>query len=189
MRYEAELFKASVSLANGMFFRALTRYDVSLLQRFYCSLNQEERRVRFGGAVSDEAIASYCEQIEWRSTLLIGLGDPNKLIAVSTNVRVDSRRVENATVASAEGQQAISTLLRLSAVASGELFAADRMLVNLEGARWLLHHLGEIGPVTVSNDYADLDVRSVAGTIVSGDARGVPRHPQDETNAAVLGVG
>src|SRR5439155_4155360 len=116
-----------------------------VLHAFYRSLNPEERRMRFGGAVSDESIASYCEQIDWRWTLVIGFGTAFRLDAVAVNVRIDDQRVENATVATREGEDAVPTLLRLSAVGARDFFAADRMLVGLDGANWLLRHLREIG--------------------------------------------
>lgn len=163
MKLQTELLKASTGLADGRSYKALTRYDVGMLQAFYRSLDQEQRRIRFGAAVSDESIARYCEQIDWRSTLVIAFGTARELLAVATNVRIDIFRVENATVAAKEGEAAVSTLLRLSAVASRDLFAADRMLVNLDGANWLLRYVREIGAATLCEEYAEFDVRSITG--------------------------
>lgn len=162
MKLSNELLKASLGLADGRSYRMLTRHHQSTLHGFYRSLNQEERRIRFGGAVSDDAIARHCDQIDWRSTLVIAFGTALSLDAVSVNVRIDTRRVENATVARADGTTALPTLLRLSAVASRDLFAAKRMLVNLEGTSWLLRHLREMSSTVLNEEFAELDVTSIA---------------------------
>lgn len=163
MRFSTEVLKASFGLPDGKSYRALTRHQEGTLYAFYCSLDPEGRRARFGGAVSDEAIARHCDHIDWRSTLIVAFGTAFRLDAVAVNVRVDSRRVENATVAKSEGEHAVPTLLRLSAVASRDLFSAERMLVSLDGANWLLRHLREIGPTVVREDYAEFDVSAISG--------------------------
>jgi len=95
-------------------------------------------------------------------------------------------RVENATVANKDGERAVPTLLRLSAVATGDLFAAERMLVSLDGASWLLRHLREIGSAVVKDDYAEFDVASLsAGDADAFDER-VPR-ARTEARAASCG--
>lgn len=174
MKLSTELLKASVGLADGKSYRTLTRHHEGILYAFYRSLNPEERRIRFGAAVSDEAIAAHCDQIDWRSTLVIAFGTAFRLDAVAVNVRIDGRRVENATVATRDGEHAVPTLLRLSAVATRDLFAADRMLVGLDGASWLLRHLREIGSTEVKDDFAEFDVTSLFGEADSSGER-VPR--------------
>jgi hypothetical protein len=163
MKLATELLKASFGLPDGKSYRTLTRPHEGTLYAFYCSLNPEERRARFGGAVSDEAIARHCDGIDWRSTLIVVFGTAFRLDAVAVNVRIDGRRVENVTVATGSGEQAVPTLLRLSAVATRDLFAAERMMVSLDGASWLLRHLREIGPTEVKEDYAEFDVSSISG--------------------------
>jgi hypothetical protein len=165
MKLSTELLKASMGLVDGKSYRTLTRHHEGVLYAFYRSLNGERRRMRFGGAVSDESIARHCDGIDWRSTLVIAFGSAFRLDAVAVNVRIDGRRVENATVANTDGEHAVPTLLRLSAVASGDLFVAQRMLVSLDGAGFLLRHLREIGSTVVRDDYAEFDVASLsAGT-------------------------
>src|SRR5438876_11641771 len=141
MKFATELLKANIGLADGQSYKTLTRYHEGALHAFYRSLNPEERRIRFSAAVSDESIARYCEQIDWRSTLVIAFGTARRLDAVAVNVRIDGQRVENATIATKEGGDAVPVLLRLSAFGSRDLFAADRLLVGLDGASWLLRHL------------------------------------------------
>jgi len=184
MKLEAELLKASAGLASGKSYKTLTRYDTGVLDAFYRSLNQEERRIRFGAAVSDDSIARYCEAIDWRSTLVIVFGAGPELSAVATNVRIDGRRVENATVATEEGEQAVSTLLRLSAIATRDLFAADRMLVNLDGANRWLGHLREIGSASLRQEYAEFDVSSL-GEMARFEAN---RTRRMQTGAAVPAI-
>lgn len=162
MKLSTELLKASMGLADGKSYRTLTRHHEGILYAFYRSLDPEQRRVRFGGAVSDDAIARHCDQINWRSTLIVAFGTAFRLDAVAVNVRIDGRRVENATVANTDGERAVPTLLRLSAVATGDLFAAERMLVSLDGASWLLRHLREIGSAVVKDDFAEFDVASLS---------------------------
>ena len=164
MKLSIELLKASsMGFADGKSYRTLTRHHADLLHAFYRSLNPEERRARFGGAVSDDAIAVHCDQIDWRSTLVIAYGTASCLDAAAVNVRIDSRRVENATVATNEGEHAVPVLLRLSAVAARDIFAAERMLVSLDGANWLLRHLRDIGPTILREEFAEFDVTSIAG--------------------------
>ena len=163
MKLSTELLKASIGLADGKSYRTLTRHHEGILYAFYRSLNPEERRIRFGAAVSDEAIASHCDQIDWRSTLVVAFGTAFRLDAVAVNVRIDGRRVENATVATRDGEHAVPALLRLSAVATRDLFAGERMLVGLDGASWLLRHLREIGSTEVRDDFAEFDVTSLSG--------------------------
>lgn len=162
MKFSTELLKTSTPLADGRSYRALTRHHEGVLQAFYRSLDAEQRRMRFGCAVSDESIAHHCDTIDWRSTLIVAFGTAFRLDAVAVNVRIDARRVENATVANRDGAHAVPTLLRLSAVAAGDLFAAERMLVGIDGAGPLLRHLREIGPVVVKDDFAEFDVASLA---------------------------
>lgn len=175
MKLSTELLNASAGLADGKCYRTLVRHHDGMLHAFYRSLNQEERRVRFGGAVSDDAIARHCDEIDWRSTLVIAFGTAFRLDAVAVNVRIDARRVENAVVATRDGEHAAPTLLRLSAVATRDLFAAERMLVSLEGANCLLRHLQEIGSTVLTGDFAEFDVTSLAGErVVIDDNRSLP---------------
>lgn len=164
MKLSTELLKASTGFSDGKSFRNLTRHHEGILYAFYRGLDTEQRRMRFGGAVSDDAIARHCDDIDWRSTLIIAFGSAFRLDAVAVNIRIDGQRVENATVANKDGECAVPALLRLSAVASGDLFAAERMLVNIDGAGWLLRHLREIGSAVVKDDFAEFDVASLAAS-------------------------
>jgi hypothetical protein len=162
MKLSDELVKLSAGLPVGKCYRTIGRHHEGLLYKFYRSLNHEERRIRFGGAVSDDAIARHCEEIDWRSTLVIVFGTALRLDAVAVNCRIDARRVENATVATKVGEQAVPKLLRLSAIATRDFFAAKYMLISLEGASWLIRHLREIGSVVTTEDFAEFDVTSIA---------------------------
>jgi hypothetical protein len=163
MKLATELLKASMGLADGKSYRTLTRHHEGVLYAFYRSLDPKGRQVRFGAAVSDDAIARHCDQIDWRSTVIVAFGTAFRLDAVAVNVRIDGRRVENVTVADRVGERSVPALLRLSAVAVRDLFAADRMLVSLDGACWLLPHLREIGSAVVREDFAEFDVSSITG--------------------------
>lgn len=186
MKLEAELLKASAGLADGRSYKTLTRYDADVLDAFYRSLGIEERRVRFGAAVSDESIARYCEGVDWRSTLVIACGTGRDLCAVATNARIDIRRVENATIANRKGEDSIPTLLRLSAVAARDLFAADRMLVNLDGAREWRHHLKDLGSAALREEYAEVDVSSL-GEVARLEGR-LARRPRIEAVVPIARV-
>lgn len=179
MKLSTELLKASMGLAGGKSYRTLTRHHEGVLYAFYRSLDAEQRRVRFGGAVSDEAIARHCDGIDWRSTLVVAFGTAFRLDAVAVNVRIDGRRVENATVANRDGEHAVPTLLRLSAIATGDLFAAGRMLVSLDGAGFLLRHLREIGPTAVRDDFAEFDVTSLSACADAADEYASLAHTEE----------
>jgi hypothetical protein len=158
MKLSTELVKSSIGFPMCNSYRLITRHELSLLITFYCSLGQEERRIRFGAAVNDESIVSYCEKIDWRSTVVIVRGDFSRLTAVATNVRIDSRRVENATIWVHNGLDALPTLLRLSAVAAADLFAADQLIVEFNGAPWIVDQLREMGQVRIADDHAWLKI-------------------------------
>jgi len=185
MNFASELLKASMDLADGKSYKTLTRHHEDILQAFYRSLNAEQRRMRFGAAVSDDSIARYCEQIDWRSTLVIAYGAAFRPDAVALNVRIDDRRVENATVATRSGDDAVPMLLRLSALGARDFFAADRMLVNLDGASWLLRHLRQIGSTIVNEDFAEFNLSSMAGEVAEIDSRA--RSRPTEVRAASCG--
>ncbi len=57
MKLSDELVKVSTGLPVGKCYRTIGRHHEGLLYEFYRSLNLEERRVRFGGVVSDDVSA------------------------------------------------------------------------------------------------------------------------------------
>lgn len=161
MTFHFELLRSSEDISGDPAFEHLTDSNEREIEAFYLSLDHEARRDRFGAVVSDHSIRSYCQRIDWRSSLLIGFRTQDKLQALSTTVRVDIAQVENATIATNGAEAAILPLLRLSAIAARRYFNADRMVVNFDCKTRLPSQIREIYPVTLTEDWAALDLRAV----------------------------
>jgi hypothetical protein len=63
-------------------FRALSAEDCEEVARFYRELDFDQRRSRFGAALSDAALDTFCQRIEWRRTIMIACLSANRLEAV-----------------------------------------------------------------------------------------------------------
>ena len=70
------------SLSVVCSFRALSAEDKKLLHRFYLDLNSDERRHRFGGAVSDESITRHCAGIDWNSVVVLACFAKQDILSV-----------------------------------------------------------------------------------------------------------
>ncbi len=178
-----ELRNASLELEPGRSFQLITRHDAGSLHAFYRSLSFDERRARFGAAVSDESIAAYCERIDWRSTVVIGCGSLLCWDAVATNVRIDLMRAENASIARPAGRAVLPELLRLSAIAARELLSVQQLTVEAEGVPGILGLARGIGQVSLVDGVPWLDTASVTSR-VSSPGRSAPFRSGDRAEAA-----
>ncbi|PSO20133.1 hypothetical protein [Bradyrhizobium sp. MOS002] len=70
--------------AGSLSFRSLSADEIEgLLRLFYLGFPFDERRARFGGAVSDGSIARYCRELPRREVVVIGCLAPDGLVAVA----------------------------------------------------------------------------------------------------------
>src|SRR4051794_31155097 len=70
--------------AGSRSFRSLSAAElVGLLCSLYLAFCFDQRRARFGAAVSDESIARYCRELAQREVLVVGCLAPDGLVAVA----------------------------------------------------------------------------------------------------------
>lgn len=62
-----------------MQFQRLWPGDEAKILRHFARLDPESRRFRFGRAVSDEALARYCSQTDWRGAIILGFFEDGEL--------------------------------------------------------------------------------------------------------------
>jgi hypothetical protein len=158
-----ELLHVSKDLPGGRSFRLLTAHDVEKLQVFYESLAFEERRQRFGAAVSDVAIRRHCAGIDWTSTIVIARTGPYCLEAAATIVSVDAHRAEVAVACPClcNPSVVLPKLLRLSAIVVARELCCDEIIVNVDPApEGLVRMLRDLAPVRLEDDCARIDVRA-----------------------------
>ena len=73
----------STQTAGSLAFRSLSTAELeALLRPFYLGLRFDDRRARFGAAVSDGSIASYCRELPSGEAVVIGCVAPDGLVAV-----------------------------------------------------------------------------------------------------------
>jgi hypothetical protein len=157
-----ELLQASRDLPGRRSFRLLTAHDVEKLQVFYESLNFEERRQRFGAAVSDAAIRRHCAGIDWTSTIVIARTGPYCLEAAATIIAVDAHRAEVAVAYPrlCNPSVMLPKLLRLSAIVVARELRCEEILVDVGPApEGLMRMLRDLAPVRLEDDCARIDVR------------------------------
>jgi hypothetical protein len=169
---QSELRRASFGLPGGRSFRLLTRHDAETLLVFYRLLSGDERRLRFGGAVSNDSIAKYCAGIDWNRSILIARAGPYCLEAVATVVRIDKDRVETAIACPNVCNPAaiVPALLDLSAIAARTAFGARYMLIFSDQG---LDFLDAMGGITVKEDHVlvELSQQPFATLVDSVDRR------------------
>ena len=105
-------------------FRALTADDSDQVGRSHRELSFEERRRRFGGALSDSALEAFCRAIEWRRTIMIACFSAERLEAVlEISQAVASWRCCEISLASRlPGEQpVVAQPLQLAAFTAGKL--------------------------------------------------------------------
>jgi hypothetical protein len=72
-----------LSAAKAVSFRRLGPQDQAELNAFFVSLDFDQRRSYFGGALSDAAITAFCVAVDWNLTLIVAAGTPTGLQAIA----------------------------------------------------------------------------------------------------------
>ena|ERR1700760_338723 len=72
-----------LSAPDTSYFRQLGPQDGTKLQAFFVSLDFDQRRSYFGGALSDQAITAFCEAVDWDRMRIIACSTPSCLEAIA----------------------------------------------------------------------------------------------------------
>lgn len=64
-------------------FQTLTAFDLPRLQSFFLAMTFDQRRDYFCAGVSNEAIKSFCQRIDWRRSIVVSRSDRYFLEAVA----------------------------------------------------------------------------------------------------------
>jgi hypothetical protein len=148
-------------------FRALSADDSDQVARFYGELSFEERRRRFGGALSDTALDAFCRAIDWRRTIMIACFNGQRLEAVLEIYQaVASWRCCEITLASRlPGDTAIvvAQLLQLAAFTAGKLGCHEFVVPLDEAGRIMFPLPDSMGRARITPDRALIDIGDYAG--------------------------
>jgi hypothetical protein len=148
-------------------FRALSADDCDDLGRFYHKLDVGERRQRFGGALSEIAIAQFCRAIQWRRTIMIACVSGARFDAVlEIHQMADGwQRCEIALACRLAGDRAIviAQLLQLAAFAAGKLGCREFVVPLDESGRTMVPLLQSMGRARIEADTAVIDLGDYSG--------------------------
>jgi hypothetical protein len=148
-------------------FRALSAGDCDELGRFYGELDFGERRRRFGGALSETAVAEFCRAIQWRRTIVIACmsGAPFDAVLEIHQMADGWRRCEIALACRLVGDRAIviAQLLQLAAFAAGKLGCREFVVPLDESGRTMVPLLASMGRARIEADTAVIDLGDYVG--------------------------
>ena len=166
------------SLSVVCSFRTLSAEDKKLLHRFYLDLNFDERRHRFGGAVSDESITHHCAGIDWNSVVVLACFARRDIISVVELHPVSStwERAELALVCKphSDSQTIIAHLLQVAAFAVGKAGCREILLSSDQATGGTLDILRGMGSVAVDSEYVTVDLgeySKLQGYLIEADRR------------------
>jgi hypothetical protein len=166
------------SLSVVCSFRALSAEDKKLLHRFYLDLNFDERRHRFGGAVSDESITRHCTGIDWNSVIVLACFAKQDILSVVELHPVSStwHRAELALVCKphSDSQTIIAHLLQIAAFAVGKAGCGELLLSSDQTSGDTLDILRGMGSVAVDSEYVAVDLgeySKLQGYLIEADRR------------------
>jgi len=148
-------------------FRALTADDCDEVARFYRELSFDERRRRFGGALSDAALDAFCHAIEWRRTIMIACFSAERLEAVlEISQAVASWRCCEISLASrlpGDNSTVVAQLLQLAAFTAGKLGCHEFVVPLDETGRIMFPLPDSMGRARINGDHALIDIGDYAG--------------------------
>lgn len=72
-----------LSASDNTYFRQLGPQDRTKLQAFFVSLDFDQRRSYFGGALSDQAITEFCRTVDWDRMGIIACSTASCLEAIA----------------------------------------------------------------------------------------------------------
>lgn len=145
-------------------FRSLSDADIeALLLPFYLGLGFDARRVRFGCAMSDAAIARYCRELASKDSMLFGCIESIGLVSVvELHAHANSAELAFASAAKCERLLIYGHLLQLAAFAAGRAGYRE-LLVSVELIEpEVLELLRGMGQVSIREGTASVDLGEYA---------------------------
>ena len=144
----------------------LTASDTCRLIRFFLDFDFEARRSRFGEAVSDEDIVTYCAGIEWRRSILIAQASGDALEAVveinPLSQRWDSAELIACSPDTEDRGRDFAQLLQIAAFAAASRGCRTFLVPLDDTSRELLPLLQNIGRVRIATTQAHVDLSGYA---------------------------
>jgi hypothetical protein len=163
-------------------FRALSVEDRPSLRRFYLGLDFDERRRRFGGAVSDCSIAGHCGGIDWNQAIVLACFGAQDILSVVELHPISPAwdRAELALVCKAHGdsQTIVAHLLQIAAFAAGKAGCRELLLSRDGLAGDTLDILRGMGRVVTGPEHVTVDLGEYAkiqGYLLEADKRKAAR--------------
>lgn len=146
-------------------FGTLTDVDVKeLLLPFYVNLGFDDRRARFGGAMSDDAVTKHCERLDRHDAIILGCWAPSRLLAAVElhPVTEDWEFTELGIADCAERDRTtiIAHLLQLAAFAAGKRGCTTLLIPSCRGD--LVNILRGMGKVRAGEDEVFVDIADYA---------------------------
>jgi hypothetical protein len=169
-----------ISSTSSVFcsFRALSIEDKQSMHRFYLGLNFDERRRRFGGAVSDEWVTRYCATIDWKQIIILACFGTKDIFSIVELHPVSSRwnRAELALVCKrhSDSQTIIAHLLQVAVFAAGKVGCRKILLSTDQATDDTLCLLRDMGSVAVDPEYVTVDLgeySKMQGYVIEADRR------------------
>ena len=155
-------------------FRPLATEDTARLAQFYLQLDDDQRRLRFGGTLADGAVRKHCRQIDWtRSLVMAALNSSAVEAALEIHaIGDDWHRVELAFACRVMDDEIliIGHLLQLAAFAAGRLGSREFVTALDVTGCILLPFLHDMGEVSFQDDMAIVKLGDYA-TLCAGPAR------------------
>jgi hypothetical protein len=149
--------------------RFLTANDLDKIEAFYLALDFDNRRQRFGGGQSDEAIVSYCRMIDWTNTIVIGRGSFHLLDAVleihPLSSNWDRAEITLTCPLDCDRSRIFAELFQLAAFAAGERGCTKFVVYLNAGCSELVPILHSLGEHTSDGEVLNIDTSGYAITV------------------------
>jgi hypothetical protein len=131
-----------LSSPNATSFRQLGPQDSAKLEAFFVSLDFDQRRSYFGGALSDHAITEFCAAVDWDRMAIVACSTPDCLEAIAfiSYVRPSCETAE-LSVACSPNCDRSTTVGRLFDLATATAPAHCELVIHREFAMPELIHL------------------------------------------------
>ena len=157
---------ASIVVDKGREFRALCPVDTPKILQFYLGMNFQQRRARFGGAVSDDSIRHFCRQMDWHKTIVVGRERGYCLEAVieihSLNANWEIAEIAVANIMPAGGSRINAALLQIAAFAAGQRGCSMLKILDCSDRAELVPILLCMGDVLEEEDWISVEIQDYA---------------------------
>jgi hypothetical protein len=146
----------SRAIDKGRVLRTLCSADSEKLLQFYLGMNFQQRRARFGAAVSNESIERFCRGIDWTRIIVVGRERSYCLEAVieihPLVASWDIAEIALANMVPAGRSRIIAELLQIAAFAAGRRGCSMLKMLGCSDLAELLPILWCMGNVVCEED-------------------------------------